>query len=78
MINEIHAMRSPGWNNRRKELEYNLMLVAQSGGIANDSYEDVRAIMGRILEDATFLSDGDFVGLQVNKNVGLVTGVIWI
>jgi hypothetical protein len=58
-----YRSQTPEWNNRRKELEYNLMLI--QNGVSHDSFEDIRAIIQKIVQDASDLSQGNLVELQV-------------
>ncbi|TPX57547.1 hypothetical protein SpCBS45565_g08173 [Spizellomyces sp. 'palustris'] len=45
------------WNEKRKELEYNLTLLAN--GVPSDSYQDLKSITEKIMESANWLSVGN-------------------
>ncbi|KAJ3294212.1 hypothetical protein HK104_003850 [Borealophlyctis nickersoniae] len=45
------------WDGKRRELEHNLALL--SSGMRNDSYEDIRAIIQKIMNTAGWLSGGN-------------------
>lgn len=53
------------WNEKRKELEYNLTLLAN--GVPSDSYQDLKSIIEKIMEAAKWLSAGNLDELGVRN-----------
>lgn len=51
------------WNEKRRELEYNLNLLAN--GVPSDSYQDLKVMIEKIMEAAKWLSAGNMDELGV-------------